>query len=55
MGLDAEQFLMNTRSRRLPALWVGEEDYWERSKEWSSGRPSVGERTDRDGEITHNN
>ena len=25
MGLEGEQFLTNTRSRRLPALWVGGE------------------------------
>ena len=38
MGLQGEQFLMNTRSRRLPALSVGGEDCRERSKEWISGR-----------------
>ena len=41
MGLEGEQFLRNTRSRRLPALWVGGEDCRERSKEWSRGRKAA--------------
>ena len=38
MGLEGEQFHTNTRSRRL---WVGGEDFRERSKEWSSSNKAA--------------
>ena len=41
MGLEGEQFLRYTRSRRLLALWVGGEDCRERSKEWINGRKAA--------------
>ena len=41
MGLEGEQFLTNTRSRRFPALWVGGEDCREKSMEWISGRKAA--------------
>ena len=41
VGLEGEHFLTNTRSRRLPALWVGREDCREKSKEWSRGRKAA--------------
>ena len=41
MGLEGVQCLTNTRSRRLPAMWVGGEDCKERSKEWISSRKAA--------------
>ena len=38
---EQEQFLTKSRSRRLPALLVGEESCTERSKEWNSGRKAA--------------
>ena len=41
MGIEGEQFLTSTRSRRLSAMWVRGEDYKERLKEWISGRKAA--------------